>query len=189
MQQILLQNLLKGLGTMRKLCIAILLICLIFCNWQLAIAESEIEVAHDKLREETEKVLTFEEEIQRLNEELDVANITISELRSKGYKLLYVGDFKLTHYCCEKRKHICGTGDGITATGTQVTAGRSIAVDPKVIPYGTQVYIEGYGFRIAEDCGGAVKKQHIDIAVDTHDEAMKMGVTSGGVWILVDTPS
>lgn len=178
---------------MRKLCIFILLICLIFCNWQLAVAESnndllkdELEVAHDQLLEETEKVLTLEEEIQQLNKELDVANTTISDLRSKGYKLLYLGEFKLTHYCCEKRKHICGTGDGITATGTHVTAGRSIAVDPNVIPYGTQVYIEGYGFRIAEDCGGAVKKQHIDIAVETHDEALQMGVTNGGVWILVD---
>lgn len=173
---------------MRKLCTFILLICLIFCNWQLAVAESELEVAHDQLRKEAEKSITLEEEIQQLNDELDVANTTISDLRNKGYKLLYIGEFKLTHYCCEKRKHICGTGDGITATGTQVTAGRSIAVDPNVIPYGTQVYIEGYGFRIAEDCGGAVKKQHIDIAVETHKEALQMGVTNGGVWILVDKP-
>jgi 3D (Asp-Asp-Asp) domain-containing protein len=173
---------------MRKVCAFILFICLIFCNWQLAVAESELEVMLDKLQEETAKVLTVEEELQRLNKELDLANTTISDLRDKGFKLLYLGEFKLTHYCTEKRKHICGTGDGITATGTQVTAGRSIAVDPKVIPYGTQVYIEGYGFRIAEDCGGAIKRQHIDIAVDTHDEAMKMGVKNGGVWILVDTP-
>ena len=173
---------------MRKVCVFILFICLIFCNWQLAVAESKLEVMHDKLQEETAKVLTVEEELQRLNKELDLANTTISDLRDKGFKLLYLGEFKLTHYCTEKRKHICGTGDGITATGTQVTAGRSIAVDPKVIPYGTQVYIEGYGFRIAEDCGGAIKRQHIDIAVDTHDDAMKMGVKNGGVWILVDTP-
>ena len=173
---------------MRKLCIFILFICLIFCNWQLAIAESELEMAHDQLRDETEKVLTLEEELMQLNEELDAATMTISDLKDKGYKLVYLGDFKLTHYCCEKRKHICGTGNGITATGTEVTAGRSIAVDPKVIPYGSQVYIEGYGFRIAEDCGGAVKKQHIDIAVSTHDEALQIGVKRGGVWLLVEKP-
>ena len=96
-----------------------------------------------------------------------------------------MGNYKLTHYCTEKRKHICGLGAGITATGTQVTAGRTIAVDPSVIPYGTEVYIEGYGWRVAEDCGGGVNGQHIDIAVETHSKALSMGITSGGVWILV----
>lgn len=43
---------------------------------------------------------------------------------------------------------------GRTATGTTTTAGRTIAVDPKVIPFGTEVYIEGWGYRIAEDSGG-----------------------------------
>lgn len=52
-----------------------------------------------------------------------------------------------------------------TATGTRATAGRTIAVDPRVIPYGTKVYIEGWGYRIAEDCGGFSGK-HIDIFVD-----------------------
>ena len=53
-----------------------------------------------------------------------------------------------------------------------------------MIPYGSQVYIEGYGWRIAEDCGGWVNGKHIDIAVDTHAEASSMGVKNGGVWIL-----
>lgn len=48
------------------------------------------------------------------------------------------------------------------------------------------MYIEGYGWRIAEDCGGWVNGKHIDIAVDTHAEASFMGVKNGGVWILVD---
>lgn len=173
---------------MRKLCIFILLVCLIFCNWQLAVAESELEANNNQLSDKVEEVLTLEDEILKLNEELDAATMTISDLKDKGYKLVYLGDFKLTHYCCEKRSHICGTGNGITATGTEVTAGRSIAVDPKVIPYGSNVYIEGYGFRTAEDCGGAVKKQHIDIAVNTHDEALQMGVKRGGVWLLVEKP-
>lgn len=119
-----------------------------------------------------------------LQAELDEANATIKDLKSEKYELVYIGDYKLTHYCTENRAHICGSGAGITATGTQVTAGRTIAVDPNSIPYGTKVYIEGYGWRVAEDCGGAVKGKHIDIAVDTHSQAESMGTTTGGVWIL-----
>lgn len=58
-------------------------------------------------------------------------------------------------------------GKGITATGTTAKEGRTIAVDPKVIPYGTKVYIDGWGYRIAEDCGGGIKGNHIDIYVDS----------------------
>ena len=52
---------------------------------------------------------------------------------------------------------------GITASGTTVTEGRTIAVDPKVIPMGWWVYIEGIGFRRAEDTGSAVKGNKIDV--------------------------
>lgn len=61
-----------------------------------------------------------------------------------------------------------------TATGTTATAGRTIAVDPKVIPYGTKVYIEGYGYRIAEDCGG-FRGNHIDIFVNRISEIPRAG--------------
>lgn len=65
-------------------------------------------------------------------------------------------------------------GKGITATGTRATAGRTIAVDPKVIPYGTKVYIEGWGYRIAEDCGG-FRGNHIDIFVDSLRDIPRAG--------------
>lgn len=47
------------------------------------------------------------------------------------------------------------------------------------------MYIEGYGWYTADDCGGAVNGKHIDIAVETHEEALSKGVKNGGVWILV----
>ncbi|MEI7885380.1 MAG: 3D domain-containing protein [Clostridia bacterium] len=49
-----------------------------------------------------------------------------------------------------------------TSTGTRPRIG-TIAVDPHVIPYGTKLYVEGYGFGIAEDCGGAIKNTKIDL--------------------------
>lgn len=77
-----------------------------------------------------------------------------------------------TAYCpCKK---CCGKTDGITATGTKATAGRTIAVDPNVIPYGTELIIDGITY-YAEDCGGAVKGDHVDIFFSTHEEAKQFG--------------
>ena len=88
----------------------------------------------------------------------------------------------ITAYCpCEK---CCGKTDGITATGTKATAGRTIAVDPNVIPYGTTIEIEGVGVRIAEDCGGAIKGNRIDLLFDTHEEALEWGMQTRQVTIL-----
>lgn len=77
-----------------------------------------------------------------------------------------------TAYCpCAK---CCGKTDGITATGTKATAGRTIAVDPSIIPYGTEVIINGNTY-IAEDCGGAVNGAMVDIFFNTHEEALQWG--------------
>ena len=59
----------------------------------------------------------------------------------------------------------CGTGDGYTATMTTPEVGRTIAVDPRVIPLGSKVWIEGEGVHVAEDTGGAIKGNIIDLYV------------------------
>ena len=145
-------------------------------NYQVEITKSV------RLREELSATIS---KLNNVSAELEEANTTISDLKSDEYKLVYMGDFKLTHYCPGYHGAPCGTGDGITATGTKVAAGRTIAVDPKKIPYGPKVYIEGYGWRVAEDCGGSVKGNHIDIAMNNHTEAINMGTKTGGVWLLV----
>ena len=61
-----------------------------------------------------------------------------------------------------------------TATGTRVRHG-VIAVDPSVIPLGTRVYIPDYGEAVAEDIGWGVKGHMIDVAFDTHEEALMFG--------------
>lgn len=92
----------------------------------------------------------------------------------------YIGEFKITHYCtCE----ICnGRYGNKTAFGGEVRPGITIAVDPSVIGKLSYVYIDGYGVRCAEDTGGAIKGNTIDIAVGDHALAMSMGVVYRDVW-------
>jgi uncharacterized protein YabE (DUF348 family) len=68
---------------------------------------------------------------------------------------------------------------GLTATGTRVMEGRTIAVDPKVVPLGWWVYIDGLGFRRAEDTGSAVKGNIIDVYFDSNDYANRFGTKRG----------
>ncbi len=65
---------------------------------------------------------------------------------------------------------------GITFSGKRVQEGRTIAVDPKVIPLGTTVYIEGLGLREAQDVGSAIKGAKIDVFIEDLDEALRFGV-------------
>lgn len=65
--------------------------------------------------------------------------------------------FEATAYTLED-----GSGTGKTATGTIPEVGRTIAVDPKVIPYGSKVILNGHTY-IAEDTGGAIKGNRLDI--------------------------
>ena len=135
--------------------------------------------------EETEKLL--DKQVNKniiLNNELGIANQTIDDLKNSEYKLVYLGNFKYTYYCDERRPHICG-GSGVTASGAPTKVGTTIGVDPSVIPLGTTVYMEGLGFRVAQDTGSAVGGKHIDVLVSTHSEALSQTKLSGGVWILV----
>jgi 3D (Asp-Asp-Asp) domain-containing protein len=73
----------------------------------------------------------------------------------------------------------CGTGDGITYTGTKATVGRTVAVDPAVIPLGSWLYIEGFGWRRAEDTGSAVRGNIIDIYVGEGEKARQAALRAG----------
>lgn len=74
------------------------------------------------------------------------------------------------------------TGGGRTAMGTKARVGE-IAVDPKVIPLGSRVYIEGVGARIAEDTGGNIKGNTIDIYMNTLAECRRWGARTVTIYI------
>ena len=76
------------------------------------------------------------------------------------------------------------SGDGITATGTVPKWG-TIAVDPSIIPYGTKVYIPQFGqYFIAEDCGGAIKGNKIDIFMNSESECDSWGRRNIEIYIV-----
>ena len=104
-----------------------------------------------------------------------------------------LGEFKLTAYCsCEK---CCGewainrpkdeNGKDIVygSTGTILVAGTSIATDPSVIPYGSQVEINGHIYT-AHDTGGAIQGNRIDIYFDNHQDALNFGVQYAEVFLI-----
>ncbi len=94
----------------------------------------------------------------------------------------YMGNYKLTFYCpCS----ICnGRSDALTASGTVMAEGRTIAVDKSLIPLGSKVYIKGFGTFTAEDTGSAIIGNHIDICVSSHVRAYELGVQYGDVYVL-----
>lgn len=98
-----------------------------------------------------------------------------------------IDECTITFYCGEKYPHICGTGDGIAADGTPVLAWATCAVDPDVIPLGSTVLVDlgdGYGLRtlVANDTGAAVKGNHLDLCVATHEEALQLGRQTAAVY-------
>ena len=95
-----------------------------------------------------------------------------------------LGEFRVTAYCACAR--CCDKEDGITATGTQASEGRTIAVDPDVIPYGSTVtlyFADGASHTYtAEDCGGAIRGNHLDVYFASHAEVLAFGVRSAYVF-------
>ena len=98
-----------------------------------------------------------------------------------------LGVFHITHYC--QCSICCGPwANGITSTGVTATTNRTIAVDPTVIPYGSKVVINGQVY-VAEDCGGAIKNNRIDIYMGSHAEALNSGVFDVEVYLLKEGSS
>ena len=112
---------------------------------------------------------------------------TVANFTTVENDLINLGEFKTTAYCacfecCKKRP--TDAGYGITATGTKATQGRTIAVDPTIIPYGTKVIIDGMETEyVSEDTGEAIRGNRIDIYFENHSEALKYGVQYKNVYL------
>lgn len=86
------------------------------------------------------------------------------------------GEFTICHYCsCDE---CCSKHDGITASGVPAVMGRTVAVDPDVIPLGSEVLLNGVVY-VAEDIG--VHGNMIDVYIDSHEQAADMGTYKANI--------
>lgn len=128
-----------------------------------------------------DRALRDEETISALQDRLD------SMADGKIY-LEEAGTFMCTAYCTEQYQHICGEGHGITASGQPIQADVTVAADQTLLPYGTVIYIEDVGIRIVQDRGAGVQGNHLDVVVDTHENALAWsGYGEHRVWIIRET--
>lgn len=132
----------------------------------------------DEKKDSTDLILTYTPTYGGIVSKKSGSTLTTAILNNSKC----LGNFKLTFYCgCPICSEQWGTQ---TATGVTATEGRTIAVDPKVIPYGTKVHIDGFGDFIAEDCGGAIKGNRIDIFVSDHQRCNNLGVQYAAVYAM-----
>lgn len=118
-------------------------------------------------------------------EVIDSLQIRLDEVSNANIQWTDEGTFFCTAYCTEQYPHICGEGHGVTASGQPIQAGVTVAADTSIFPYGTVLYIEDVGIRIVQDKGSAIQGKHLDVAVDTHENAKKWsGCGNHRVWIL-----
>lgn len=131
-----------------------------------------VEEKQETIKELNASVKSLNDEIKRLENDTD--ELQLADTKSLGL-------FEVTAYCpCVE----CSEGYGtMTSTGATATENRTVAVDPNVIAYGTTLEINGNTY-IAEDCGGAIKGNIIDIYFDTHAEALAWGRQSHEVYIV-----
>lgn len=153
-----------------------------------------LAIDHDENNEETitetETITIATTESLKSDETIDIYETT--EATTNSQEFISLGEFKLTAYCsCSK---CCGkwannrpkdeNGNDIVygSIGERLKAGYSIAVDPDVIPYGTEVIINDNVYK-AQDCGGAIDGNEIDVYFDNHNEALEFGVQYAEVYI------
>lgn len=98
-------------------------------------------------------------------------------------KMTYAGEYTIVAYCAEQYPHICG-GNPTTKSGEPVTPGVTVAADPDVMPLGTCIYIDGIGERVVQDTGGAIRGHKIDLAMESHQEAVEFGRRTAKIYVL-----
>ena len=151
-------------------------------------------------RQETSRVVIQETVLQESVNEIVVVGTGEAlnghaDMPAIGDGVIVTADGQVLHYdrvlqivCTAYTKTDAGCNDW-TATGTLARVG-AVAVDPDVIPYGTQMFIVAndgsyvYGYASAEDCGGAIQGNRIDLYYDTTAECFQFGVRNCSVYIL-----
>ncbi|MEH7248543.1 ubiquitin-like domain-containing protein [Neobacillus niacini] len=146
------------------------------------VVSREYEVILENGKEVSRKLIGEQSLREKLDKVVAVGTKELAIQVSRGAETgteFYVNTTAYTAYC-----NGCS---GRTATGLDLRSNpnaKVIAVDPRVIPLGTKVYVEGYGYAVAADTGGAIKGHKIDVFFPTKAEAFRWGVRKVKIKIL-----
>ena len=138
-------------------------------NWLLE-TQNETRSILDEIRAEIDEKVSYQVNIPA-EEKIDENPLKIENTSEE--EKVYLGEFRITHYChCAKCNGVWANQP--TASGVMPEIGRTIAVDPTVIPLGSAVEINGKEY-VAEDTGSAIKGNRIDVFVESHELALDLG--------------
>jgi 3D (Asp-Asp-Asp) domain-containing protein len=156
----------------------ILLILLILTVFYVFVQQAIINDYKGLTAEQSDRLHTKDTTIRNLlatNSSLRAEMNTVNE-RIRGQ--FEVKTMEITFYAPldpDAVEGMCYSGDpNITASGERVMVGLTAAAD-KSIPFGTRIFVEGFGWRVVHDRGGSIQGDRIDIAVATKEEALRLG--------------
>ena len=152
--------------------------------------EAEINTVADNTKEVTNlnnKVTTTS--VQQKATVKKVSSVKTTSVKKTSKKVSSVKKSSVKKTSKKSRKYL-GTfkayaynGAGTTASGTTTKANRTVAVDPKVIPLGSKLMINGKIY-IAEDTGGFIKGKKIDIFMPSYNDCIQWGVKNVKVYLI-----
>ncbi|MGM2591626.1 cell wall-binding protein EntB [Bacillus cereus group sp. Bce035] len=147
--------------------------------------KEEVKAKEEEKAQEIAKAKEEEKarEIAKAKEEERAKEVSKNNIQSAKRELTVVA----TAYTADPSENGTYGGRVLTAMGHDLTANpnmRIIAVDPKVIPLGSKVWVEGYGEAIAGDTGSAIKGNRIDVLMGSKSKAMNWGRKTVKVKIL-----
>jgi 3D (Asp-Asp-Asp) domain-containing protein len=136
---------------------------------------AENRVLLDKLKEEEQEVQNLLAEIKK----------RIAAIQPKGLTLVGEWEMVATAYYAFGKGGNDINGNGITATGLRARKG-IVAVDPRIIPLGTKLFIPGYGEALAADTGGWIKSYRVDLCFESLEECFRFGRRNIRVYLVED---
>lgn len=142
----------------------------------------EAEIRQDNIIDQAIKITNLNKSNQDLSSQLTSIQSDLKVLKQN--KVAYIGKYKITYYCACKQ--CCGKDNGITASGTRVQEGVTVAADTSKLPFGTKIYIQGIGWRTVQDRGGSIKGNRLDIYIPSHNDPMPYNVQNLDVWVEIE---
>ena len=155
----------------KAMCVALVLGCALT---GFTVTSTSVDESQDAIAAPISTIKEFNEAQTDIFIPAPEPDIVVVEEKKPDRVLVSLGEYRISAYCpCEK---CCLKSDGITASGTQATAGRTAAMNG--VPFGTKIVIDGHEYTI-EDRGGGLGSKIIDIYFNTHEEAL-----NSGLWVM-----